>query len=63
MRAKGPRQGWHGIFIYSVTRSSTTSQWAGHYQLVSVTYVHGIMYGDYFERKKDARQVQSFTLY
>jgi hypothetical protein len=50
-----------GMALSSST--STSSQSSGHYQLVSVTYVHGIMYGEFFERKNDARQLQSFTLY
>lgn len=45
---------------------SSTSRPSGHYQLVGATYIHGIMYGEFFKKKKNdnnARQVQLFTLY
>ncbi|KAJ9652678.1 hypothetical protein H2198_008081 [Neophaeococcomyces mojaviensis] len=47
--------------------SLSTSQPSGHYQLVSATYIHGIMDGEFFNNKKNniysTRQVQSFTLF
>lgn len=47
-----------------ITISSSTSQPSGHYQLVGVTYIHGIMDGEFFNNKKNnACQVQLFTLY
>lgn len=55
--------GREGITISS---PSNTSQPSDHYQLVGVTYIHGIMDGEFFnnnKKKKNARQVQLFTLY
>ena len=47
--------------------SSSTSQSIGGYQLVDVTYIHGIMDGEFFKKKEkknnNARQVQLFTLH
>ena len=47
--------------------SSSTSQSNGRYQLVGVTYIHGIMDGEFFNKKEkennNARQVQLFTLH
>lgn len=44
--------------------SSSSLQPSGHYQLVSVTYIHGIMNGEFFNKyKKKNSQVQLFTLH
>lgn len=48
--------------------SSSTLQPSGHYQLVGVTYIHGIMDGEFFNKNNEkknnnARQVQLLTLH
>jgi hypothetical protein len=40
---------------------STTTQASDHYQLIGVTYVYGIMNGEFL--KKNTRELQTFTLY
>ena len=43
---------------------SSTLQPSGHYQLVGVTYIHGIMDGEFFDKnKKKNSQVQLVTLH
>ena len=41
---------------------SSTTQTSDHYQFVGVTYIHGIMDGEFLE-KKNLRDVQTFTLH
>jgi heterokaryon incompatibility protein (HET) len=47
---------------YSPGNTSTVAQTSDHYKLVGATYVHGIMWGEFFN-KECAHDVRTFTLF